>query len=157
MGYNKLKALHDNVLAIQTAWQLCLQMRNANAEEKAVLEKYSGFGGIKEVLVSFDNIDKTFEYSANVAKGRQDIESIDESDKITVECRNLSNIIYSIAAADKSIYRNIVQSVKTSVLTAFYTPKELRNKKMLAHLRRVILVLKLHLANLFLLSTPMTR
>ena len=61
MGYNKLKALHDNVLAIQTAWQLCLQMRNANAEEKAVLEKYSGFGGIKEVLVSFDNIDKTFD------------------------------------------------------------------------------------------------
>lgn len=124
MGYNKLKALHDNVLAIQTAWQLCLQMRNANAEEKAVLEKYNGFGGIKEVLVSFDNIDKTFEYSANVANGRQDIESIDESDKIAVECRNLSNIIYSIAAADKSIYRNIVQSVKTSVLTAFYTPKE---------------------------------
>lgn len=50
MSYNKLKALVANVEAIETAMQIHVQGRQATTEEKETLSRYSGFGGIKEVL-----------------------------------------------------------------------------------------------------------
>lgn len=50
MSYNKLKALAANVEAIETAMKIRVQGRQATPEEKEILSRYSGFGGIKEVL-----------------------------------------------------------------------------------------------------------
>ena len=50
MNYNKLKSLVANVQAIQTAVEVRTQGRKATADEKEILSRYSGFGGIKEVL-----------------------------------------------------------------------------------------------------------
>ena len=50
MSYNKLKSLVANVEAIETAMKIQVQGRQATAEEKEILSRYSGFGGIKEVL-----------------------------------------------------------------------------------------------------------
>lgn len=50
MSYNKLKSLAANVEAIKTAMQIRVQGRQATPEEKETLSRYSGFGGIKEVL-----------------------------------------------------------------------------------------------------------
>ena len=50
MSYDKLKSLVANVEAIETAMKIKVQGRKATQEEKAVLSRYSGFGGIKEVL-----------------------------------------------------------------------------------------------------------
>ena len=49
MNYNKLKSLVANVEAIETAVQIHVQGRTATADEKEILARYSGFGGIKEV------------------------------------------------------------------------------------------------------------
>ena len=50
MSYNKLKSLVANVEAIETAMKIQVQGRQATAEEKEILSRYSGFGGIKEVI-----------------------------------------------------------------------------------------------------------
>ena len=48
MSYNKLKALTANVEAIETAMKIQVQGRQATAEEKEILSRYSGFGGLIE-------------------------------------------------------------------------------------------------------------
>lgn len=45
MSYNKLKSLVANVEAIETAMKIQVQGRQATAEEKEILSRYSGFGG----------------------------------------------------------------------------------------------------------------
>ena len=50
MAFNKRAHLRDNIDAIKTAFLLEKENRTATPEERAVLENYSGFGGIKAVL-----------------------------------------------------------------------------------------------------------
>ena len=50
MSYNKLKSLVANVEAIATAMKIRIDDRQATDQEKEVLSRYSGFGGIKDVL-----------------------------------------------------------------------------------------------------------
>ena len=45
VSYNKLKSLVANVEAIETAMKIQVQGRQATAEEKEILSRYSGFGG----------------------------------------------------------------------------------------------------------------
>ena len=52
MSYNKSQALTDNINAIRTAFLLKSENRAANREEMAILEKYSGFGGLNEATKS---------------------------------------------------------------------------------------------------------
>lgn len=53
MGYNKLTSLSANIKAIETAVAIRTQGRTATQEEKQVLAQYSGFGGIKDVLLGY--------------------------------------------------------------------------------------------------------
>lgn len=56
MNYNKLTSLVANVEAIETAVNIHVQGRTATTDEKEILSRYSGFGGIKEVLnIGTDN------------------------------------------------------------------------------------------------------
>lgn len=102
MAYNKLKSLEDNVRAIETALTVLSQKRKATEPEKETLSLYSGFGGIKEVLNlgTENSIPQSMEETAN---------------RLLVSLRKFS-------ADNPEWYNGTLASIKTSVLTAFYTP-----------------------------------
>lgn len=103
MNYSKLKSLVANVEAIETAVKIQSQDRRATESEKAIMSRYSGFGGIKEVL------------NIGTDKSVPD-ELVEPLDRLLVALRTL-------AREDEAGFRTLVDSVKASVLTAFYTPR----------------------------------
>ena len=51
MAYNKLQTMRNNIEAIRLALRLGVAGRTAqNAEEREILRKYAGFGGLKCIL-----------------------------------------------------------------------------------------------------------
>ena len=72
MSYNKLKSLVANVEAIATAMKIRIDDRQATDEEKEVLSRYSGFGGIKDVL----NIGTEHTVSDDVAETAESMDSL---------------------------------------------------------------------------------
>ena len=108
MAYNKGLKLQDNIAAIHTVLRLHKEGRVANDDERAVLRKYSGFGGLKFIL--------------NPAKSRDDIQYWKTSDRPYFNhVRELFDIIHEYAADDNE-ERELIDSIKRSVNTAFYTP-----------------------------------
>lgn len=103
MSYDKLKSLVANVEAIETAMKIKVQGRTATQEEKAVLSRYSGFGGIKEVL--------------NIGTDRPIGGNMDEP------VRRLQELIDAYPYFTEPMRQAVTESIKASVLTAFYTPK----------------------------------
>ena len=108
MAYNKLQTMRDNIEAIRLVLRLGLAGRAAqNAEEREVLRKYAGFGGLKCILNDANEL-------ADAAKwSKSDIELFAP----TVELRRL---IHDYSKDDKEFAR-YMDSLKASVLTAFYT------------------------------------
>ena len=103
MGYNKLTSLSANIKAIETAVAIHSQGRTATQEEKQVLAQYSGFGGIKDVL---------------------DLGTDKPLDKEVSELLNrLLDALRTLAGDNEAACRSLVESIKSSVLTAFYTPQ----------------------------------
>ena len=49
MGYNKLNSLQANIQAIKTAFKIRQEQRKATVEERAILQQYTGFGGIGSI------------------------------------------------------------------------------------------------------------
>ena len=103
MSYNKLKSLVANVEAIKTALQIHIQGRQATTEEKEILSLYSGFGGIKEVL----NIGTEKPVSGDMVEPIQ----------------RLQELIDTYPHFTEPMRHNVMEGIKASVLTAFYTPK----------------------------------
>ncbi len=103
MSYNKLKSLVANVEAIATAMKIRIDDRQATDEEKEVLSRYSGFGGIKDVL-SIGT-----ERTAN--------------DDVAEHIHRLQDLIEAYPYYDDAMRQAVIDSIKSSVLTAFYTPK----------------------------------
>lgn len=116
MGYNKLAALQDNVEAIKIAWDVVSNGRNATAEERETMLKYSGFGGIKEVL-TVDKLSHQEGYNPVNHELRETIMKI--AWETIGEHPNKGDYERTSQA--------IFDSIKNSVLTAFYTPKEVVN------------------------------
>lgn len=108
MAYNKLQTMRDNIEAIRLALRLGVAGRPAqNAEEREILRKYAGFGGLKCILNDANEL-------ADAAKwSKADIELFAP----TVELRRL---IHDYSKDDKEFAR-YMDSLKASVLTAFYT------------------------------------
>ncbi len=108
MAYNKLQTMRDNIEAIRLALRLGVAGRTAqNAEEREILRKYAGFGGLKCILNDANEL-------ADAAKwSKSDIELFVP----TVELRRL---IHDYSKDDKEFAR-YMDSLKASVLTAFYT------------------------------------
>ncbi len=109
MAYNKSQTMRDNIEAIRMAFSLGVKGRGAqSAEEIAVLRKYAGFGGLKCILNDANEL-------ADAAKwSKSDIELFAP----TVELRRL---IHDYSHNDKE-FAGYMDSLKASVLTAFYTP-----------------------------------
>lgn len=108
MGYNKLNSLVANTRAIGVAFQLRKEQRKATVEERAVLQQYSGFGGIPYIL-SLDGENK----------------SATETSEVNEALLQLSNVLLNGVEGDQKLYKSLVKSIKSSSLTAFYTPKDI--------------------------------
>ena len=108
MAYNKLQTMRDNIEAIRLALRLGVAGRTAqNAEEREILRKYAGFGGLKCILNDANEL-------ADAAKwSKSDIELFAP----TVELRRL---IHDYSHDDRE-FKDYMDSLKASVLTAFYT------------------------------------
>ena len=109
MAYNKLQTMRDNIEAIRTAFRLGVEKRPPTADEREVLRKYAGFGGLKCILQDANEL-------ADAAKwSKSDIELFAP----TVELRRL---IHDYSKDDRE-FAAYMDSLKASVLTAFYTPE----------------------------------
>ena len=100
--------MRDNIEAIRLALRLGVAGRAAqNAEEREILRKYAGFGGLKCILNDANEL-------ADAAKwSKSDLELFAP----TVELRRL---IHDYSKDDREFAR-YMDSMKASVLTAFYT------------------------------------
>ena len=100
--------MRDNIEAIRMVLRLSVAGRTAqNAEEREILRKYAGFGGLKCILNDANEL-------ADAAKwSKSDIELFAP----TVELRRL---IHDYSKDDREFAR-YMDSLKASVLTAFYT------------------------------------
>ncbi len=111
MGFSKKEHLQDNIAAIQTALTLEKLKRQANEEELRLLKKYVGFGGLKCVLYPANSLDDITHWSNSELN-------------LFPLVGELHRILRENTSSQK-IYKNYLDSIKNSVLTAFYTPHTL--------------------------------
>ena len=108
MAYNKRQKLQDNIAAIRTVFQLEKEGRAATDAEREVLKRYSGFGGLKFVLKpTGSDVDKQY-------WSQSDLTYFDQT-------KELFDTIREGASDDKEA-KELTDSIKRSVNTAFYTP-----------------------------------
>ena len=113
MAFNKRAHLRDNIDAIKTAFLLERENRTATKEERTILEKYSGFGGIKAVL--------------NPVGHPGDERHWTKSDLDLFPLVSELHEVLREGAGDETQYKRYVNSLRNSILTAFYTPPEIVN------------------------------
>jgi N12 class adenine-specific DNA methylase len=108
MAYNRKQRLNDNIKAIETAFILDREQRTPTARERLLLERYCGFGGLKCIL------NPARELADAVHWAKSDLELFAP----TVELHRLIRE----NSKNESKYKQLMDSLKQSVLTAFYTP-----------------------------------
>ena len=108
MAYNRKQRLNDNIKAIETAFILDREQRTQTARERLLLERYCGFGGLKCIL------NPARELADAVHWAKSDLELFAP----TVELHRLIRE----NSKNESEYKQLMDSLKQSVLTAFYTP-----------------------------------
>lgn len=108
MVYNRKQRLNDNIKAIETAFILDREQRTPTARERLLLERYCGFGGLKCIL------NPARELADAVHWAKSDLELFAP----TVELHRLIRE----NSKNESEYKQLMDSLKQSVLTAFYTP-----------------------------------
>lgn len=110
MAYNKKQVLQDNINAIATAIELERDNILAPSDEQiAILRKYKGFGGLKCVLLPCEVEDDLKHWS----KSEYDLFPM---------VKELHFILKEAQLPDIS-YDKMLESLKNSVQTAFYTPQ----------------------------------
>ena len=110
MGFSKKQHLQQNIDALRIAFKLEKEKRQATVGERLLMMQYSGFGGLKFVLNPIENeIDIN-----NWRKTEHDLFPL------TQELHQL----LKENSEDEKQYRRYVDSMKSSVLTAFYTPPQ---------------------------------
>ena len=110
MAFNRKEKLRGNIEAIRTAFALDRERRAATEEERAVISRYCGFGGLKCILNPASSLTDAVDWA------KSDLELF----PLTVELHRLIRE----NSRDDMEYKRYVDSLKSSVLTAFYTPKE---------------------------------
>ncbi|MGQ3088130.1 N-6 DNA methylase [Flavobacterium sp.] len=110
MGFSKRQHLQLNIDALRIAFKLEEEKRQATVGERLLMMQYSGFGGLKFVLNPIENeIDIN-----NWRKTEHDLFQL---------TRELHKLLKENSQDDKQ-YRRYADSMKSSVLTAFYTPPQ---------------------------------
>jgi hypothetical protein len=108
MAYNQLQHLRDNIAAIRIA----LDYRDGitpQPEEYAALADYAGFGGLKAVL-----------FPAGDKQGWIDRKASQNDLKLYPSMMELHGLLKD--RLTESDYKSAVDSIRDSILTAFYTP-----------------------------------
>ncbi|MCM1312850.1 MAG: N-6 DNA methylase [Roseburia sp.] len=103
MLYNKITVLTANVRAIELAMRLHASGASATQEEKEILSAYTGFGGIKDIM--------------GIGTANPMPDGLTEQTKILLQ------LIDGYAGfSDDTVRKDVLDGMKSSVLTAFYTP-----------------------------------
>lgn len=108
MSYNSQQKLQDNIEAIR----IVLEWEQGNIlshSETQALQRYSGFGGLKAIL--FPNASR--EEWININASQEDM-------KLHPQIIALHQLLQT--HLDESTYKQAIDSIKNSILTAFYTP-----------------------------------
>ena len=100
MAYNKTEHLRRNIEALRTAFALEREGRTATPQEQETLRAYSGFGAIKEVLEPLPHKKTT---------------------ALTPLVEELHTLLKE-NTPDERTFKRYFDGIKSSVLTAFYTP-----------------------------------
>ncbi len=108
MAFNRKAKLRDNIEAIRTAFELDGARRAATPEERERLARYCGFGGLKCILNPAADLTDAVQWA------KSDLELF----PMTAE---LHRLIREHSTSDNE-YKRYIDSLKSSVLTAFYTP-----------------------------------
>jgi hypothetical protein len=108
MAYNTNRVLEDNIAAIRVALEH-VSGDYVNADQTAILNKYAGFGGLKAILFPVTS-DEDW---ARLGATKDDI-------KLLPSIQALHELLQRHFTEKE--YPEVVQSIKNSVLTAFYTP-----------------------------------
>jgi len=114
MGFSKKEHLQNNIEAIKVVLTLEKLKRQPNAEELHKLQKHVGFGGLKCVLHPANSFD--------------DIEYWSSSELDLFPLVSELHRILQEDTPDPKTYKRYINSIRSSVLTAFYTPKPLVDK-----------------------------
>ena len=107
-SYNKKGHLRANIEAIKTVFALHREQRTATEEEMEVLRAYTGFGALKCILSPAN----TMEDIARCNKSELELFPLVMELHRTIRDNTIS----------ESQYKSYMQSLKNSVMTAFYTP-----------------------------------
>ena len=111
MGFSKRQHLQLNIDALRIAFKLEKEKRQATVGERLLMMQYSGFGGLKFVLNPIENAIDINHWR----KTEQDLFPLTQE---------LHTLLKENSEDDKQ-YRRYVDSMKSSVLTAFYTPPQI--------------------------------
>lgn len=110
MAFSKKQHLQQNIDALRIAFTLEKEKRQATVGERLLMMQYSGFGGLKFVLNPVENeIDIN-----NWRKTEHDLFPLTQE---------LHQLLKENSENDKQ-YKYYVDSMRSSVLTAFYTPPQ---------------------------------
>ncbi len=109
MGYNSQQKLKDNISAIRIALEWKEYQSLSNNQVQA-LKRYAGFGGLKTVL--YPNAPKEEWIKLNASK---------EDLKLYPQVRELHELLQQ--HFNEKEYKLVIDSIKNSILTAFYTPE----------------------------------
>ena len=111
MSFNRKEHLTDNIKAIGLALELEKSQTSATPEQIEILRKYCGFGGLKCIL-------QPCEHLSDMAKWNK------SNTPLFLEVQNLYGVLKKYAESDRQ-YKQYADSLKSSVLTTFYTPPEI--------------------------------
>ena len=109
MAYNKRQKLQYNIVAIRTVFQLEKEGRTATDAEREVLKRYSGFGGLKFVLKPAETEEDKQYWN------QSELTYFDQTKELFDTIRD--------GAKDEKEAKELTDSIKRSVNTAFYTPQ----------------------------------
>ncbi|MFR9618761.1 MAG: N-6 DNA methylase [Rikenellaceae bacterium] len=107
MAFNRKQRLGDNIAAIRLLFELDKSGREATADERATLQKYCGFGGLKAILNPADSLADALKWSKS-------------DQELFPQVVQLHSVIRKNTTPDE--YKQYISSLKNSILTAFYTP-----------------------------------
>jgi len=108
MGFSKRQHLQSNIDSLRIAFKLEKEKRKASAGERLLMMQYSGFGGLKFVL--------------NPAQNPIDINHWRKTEHELFPVTQELHQLLKENSTDEKQYRRYVDSMRSSVLTAFYTP-----------------------------------
>ena len=108
MAYNRKEHLQQNIDAIKTAFLIEREKRTPTEKEQDALRGYSGFGGLKCVLYPAASMSDSTKWPKSEMP-------------LFTKTMELHKVLRENAQSEQE-YKRYVDSLKSSVLTAFYTP-----------------------------------